>query len=230
MENIREQIFMLADEKYKQFHSSLCPGVNNIIGVRVPVLRKYAKELARNYNLEDILHNLKGGYYEEIMLEGMLVGMAKIDTKQRIQYIKKFVPKIDNWAICDTTCAGLKFTHNNREVVWDLIKYYLKSDKEFELRFAIVMMLDFYIIDDYIDLVLKELEQVNNEAYYVKMAVAWAISICFIKFPEKTQMLLEKNKLDNFTHNKSIQKIIESYRVDKKVKNELRELKRDSLK
>ena len=216
----------MADEKYKQFHSSLCPGVNNIVGVRVPVLRKYAKELTEKYNLEEILNNLEGKYYEETMLEGMLIGMVKIDTELRIQYIKKFVPKIDNWAICDTTCAGLKFTNQNREVIWNLIQQYLKSDKEFELRFAIVMMLDFYIIDDYIDLVLKELEQVKNEAYYVKMAVAWAISICFIKFPEHTQILLESNKLDNFTHNKSIQKIIESYRVDEEIKNELKKLKR----
>lgn len=226
MDEIREKIFELADEKYKQFHSSLCPGVNNIIGVRVPVLREYAKELSVKYNLEDILHNLKGEYYEEIMLEGMLIGMAKIDTEQRIQYIKKFVPKIDNWAICDTICAGFKFTNKNREVIWELIQQYLKSDKEFELRFAIVMMLDFYIIDDYIDLVLEKLEQVKNEAYYVKMAVAWAVSICFIKFPVKTQILLESNKLDNFTHDKSIQKIIESFRVDKDVKNKLRKLKR----
>ena len=165
MENIRERIFELADEKYKLFHGFLCPGVNNIVGVRVPVLRKYAKELADKYSLEDVLHSLQGDYYEEIMLEGMLIGMAEIDTRPRIQYIKRFVPKIDNWAICDTICAGLKFTTNNREVVWDLIKQYLKSNKEFELRFAIVMMLDFYIIDDYIDLVLKELEQINNEAY-----------------------------------------------------------------
>lgn len=229
MENIREKIYGLADEKYKQFHSSLCPGVNNLVGVRVPVLRKYAKELVGKYNLKEILRNLQGDYYEEILLEGMLIGMAQIDVEQRIQYIKKFVPKIDNWAICDTTCAGLKFTKSNREIVWELIQKYLKSDKEFEQRFAVVMMIDFYITEDYIDLVLKGLEQVNNEAYYVKMAVAWAVSICFIKFPKKTQMLLESNKLDHFTHNKSIQKIIESYRVDKEIKKELRKLKRDSF-
>lgn len=226
MENIEKKIFELADEKYKQFHTNLCPGTNNIVGVRVPILRKYAKDLIEKYSLEEILSNLGNTYYEEVMLEGMLIGIAKLDTRERIKYIQKFVPKIDNWAVCDVTCAGLKFANKNRKIVWELLQNYLKSNKEFELRFAIVMMLDFYITDEYIKLVLQELNKINHDGYYVKMAVAWAISICFIKYPDETYKLIKNNNMDNFTHNKAIQKIIESYRVDKKVKDELKKLKR----
>lgn len=226
MENIREKIFELADEKYKDFHGGLCPGVNNIVGVRVPILRNYAKELIKKYELNEILENLKNDYYEEVLLEGMLIGLAKIDVKQRIEYIKAFIPKIDNWAVCDVTCAGLKFANKNKQIVWDLLQEYLKSNSEFELRFAIVMMLDYYITDDYINKVLEELNQIEHSGYYVKMAVAWAISICFIKYPAQTEPIIKKNSLDNFTHNKAIQKIIESYRVDENTKEKLRKLKR----
>lgn len=226
MENIKEKIFELEDREYKEFHGKLCPGTNNIIGVRVPILRNYAKELIKKYSIEEILENLGNEYYEEIMLEGMIIGIAKLEVEQRIKYIKEFVPKIDNWAVCDITCAGLKFTSKNKERVWELIQEYLKSDKEFELRFAIVMMLDFFITDEYIKLVLKKLNNIKHEGYYVKMAVAWAISICFIKYQEETMPLIKENNLDDFTNNKAIQKIIESYRVDKQIKEELKKFKK----
>ena len=226
MENIKQQLNQLADGKYKEFHGSLCPGTNNIIGVRVPVLRQYAKELLKKYSIEEIFKDLDNEYYEEILIKGMLIGLAKLDLETRIKYMREFIPQIDNWAVCDITCAGLKFIKNNQTEIWEFIQKYLKSNREFEIRFAVVIMLDFYINEQYIDKILKELDKINHSGYYVKMAVAWAISICYIKFPDKTHKYLQQNNLDDFTYNKAIQKTIESYRVSDNQKQILRKMKR----
>ena len=110
MKKIKEELFKLADEKYKEFHSGLCPGTNNIIGIRVPVLRNYAKQLVKEYNIQELLLKIDNQYYEEIMLQGMLIGLMKDEFKEIEKQIEKFVPKIDNWAVCDVFCASLKIT------------------------------------------------------------------------------------------------------------------------
>lgn len=224
-DEVRKRIFELADEKYKEFHSGLCPNTNNIVGVRVPILRNYAKELAKG-DFRKYLKSASNYYYEEIMLQGMVIGLAKMELKERIEYITKFVPKIDNWAVCDVFCAGLKFTNKNKEEVWKLLLKYLNSDKEFELRFMIVMMLDFYIEEEYIEKVIKILDTIKHEGYYVKMAISWAVSVAYIKYPDITMKYLKNNTLDNFTYNKALQKIIESYRVSDENKNMIRQMKR----
>lgn len=226
-DKIREKIFELADEKYKEFHSGLCPNTNNIIGVRVPILRNYAKEIAKG-NFRKYLEEAQDEYYEEIMLQGMVIGLAKMECEERLNYIAKFIPKIDNWAVCDVTCAGLKFTKKNLDVVWSFLQTYLKSNKEFELRFVIVMLLDFYITEEYIDKVIRILDSIKHEGYYVKMAIAWTISVLYVKFPNKTIEYLKNNTLDNFTYNKALQKIIESYRVAEKDKETIRAMKRQN--
>ncbi len=111
---IKEKIFELSDSKYKEFHSKLCPNTNNIVGVRVPILRNLAKEIAKG-NWIDYLSQPENEYYEEIMLQGMVIGLAKMDIDERIKYIEEFVPKIYNWGICDTFCAGLKCFKSNKE-------------------------------------------------------------------------------------------------------------------
>ncbi|MCI9287063.1 MAG: DNA alkylation repair protein [Clostridia bacterium] len=225
MDEIREKIFELADEKYKEFHSGLCPNTNNIVGVRVPVLRNYSKELVKG-NFRNYLANAKDEYYEEVMLQGMVIGLAKMELEERLEYITKFVPKIDNWAVCDVSCAGFKFAKKYQSEVWKFLKPYLESNKEFEIRFGVVMLLDFYITEEYIDKVLEILNKIQYEGYYVKMAVAWAISVCYIKFPKETFKLLQENSLDDFTYNKALQKIIESYRVSEEEKKTIRAMKR----
>ncbi len=224
-DEIRKKIFELADIKYKEFHSGLCPNTDNIVGVRVPVLRKYAKQLSKG-DFRSYLLNAKNDYYEEIMLQGMVIGLAKMDTKERLKYIKEFIPKIDNWAICDVFCAGLKFVEKNKKEVWKFIQGYQKSKEEFELRFLIVMMLDYYITEEYINEVITILDSIKHQGYYVKMAVAWAISIAYIKYPLITMKYLENNTLDDFTYNKALQKIIESYRVSKENKEQIKSMKR----
>ena len=136
------------------------------------------------------------------------------------------MPKIDNWAVCDIFCAGLKITKKYRVEMWNLLQKYLKSNKEFEIRFAIVMILDFYIDEEYIERNFKIFDNIASQDYYVQLAVAWAISICLIKFYDKTLDYLEHADLDNFTYNKALQKAIESYRIDDKNKMILRKMKR----
>lgn len=224
-EEIEKRIFELADTEYKEFHSGLCPNTNNIVGVRVPVLRNYAKELAKS-DFRTYLNNAKDDYYEETMLQGMVIGLSKMDIEERLNYIKKFVPKINNWAICDVFCAGLKFTNKNKEIVWEFLKVYNNSVEEFELRFFIVMLLDFYITDKYINEVISILDNIKHEEYYVKMAIAWTISVAYIKYPETTIKYLMNNTLDDFTYNKALQKIIESYRVSDSDKKIIKSMKR----
>ena len=224
---IRERIKRLSDEEYRKFHTGLCPGTINIIGVRIPKLRLLAKEILKeNREWKNFLKNDNCIYYEEVMLQGMIIGLSKMTIEETLEYLKKFITKIDNWAVCDTTCAGLKITKKNYETMWDFINIYLKSDKEFELRFAIVMMLDFYINEKYIDKVLSKLNKIQHEGYYVKMAVAWAVSEAFVEFPEKTFEFLRNNNLDKFTHNKALQKINESYRVEENIKQQIKSMKR----
>lgn len=222
---IEKRIFELADEKYKEFHSGLCPNTKNIIGVRVPVLRNYAKEIAKG-DFRTYLDNAKNEYYEEIMLQGMVIGLSKMDVEERLNYIKKFVPKIDNWAICDVFCAGLKFVNKNKEEVWKFLKTYKNSKEEFELRFFIVMLLEFYITDNYINQVINILDTIKHEGYYVKMGIAWTISVAYIKYPKITMEYLKNNTLDDFTYNKALQKIVESYRVSEVDKEVIRSMKR----
>ena len=224
---IRQDLLDLQDKKYKEFHSSLCPGTDNIIGVRVPILRDYAKKLSKQENIKEYIFFNKTKYYEEVMLQGMLIGLIKnLDIKETLTMLKNFIPKIDNWAVCDICCAGLKIVNKNKETVWDFIQKYLKSKKEFELRFAIVMMLDYFIDEKYIDRVLNILDNIKHEAYYVKMSVAWTISVIFVKFQDKTMKYLKKNNLDDWTYNKSLQKICESLRVSKEMKEKIKRMKR----
>ncbi|MDD4601236.1 hypothetical protein SDC9_11462 [bioreactor metagenome] len=222
---VRERIIALKDEKFRQFHIRLVPGTDNILGVRLPKLRALAKELAKG-DWRGYLETAQDDYYEEILMQGLVIGYAKTDIEEVLYYVAAFVPKVDNWAICDSFCNSLKITKAHRARVWEFVQPYLLSQKEFELRFGIVMLLCFYIEDEYIDRVLTLFDGVKHEGYYVKMAIAWAISICFVKYPEKTMMYLQKSTLDNFTYNKALQKITESFRVDKTTKAIIRSMKR----
>ena len=225
MYDLRDKLFELSDDKFKTFHSRLCPNTDNIIGVRLPLLRQLAKEIAKG-DWRNFLSNSKEEYYEEILINGLVIAYAKCDVEERLNYIESFVPKIDNWAICDSFCNTLKFVNKNKEIMWEFIQSYLKSYNEFEIRFAVVIILNYYITEDYIDLVLKTLDNIKHDGNYVKMAIAWAISMCFVKFEEKTMAYLKDNSLDDFTYNKSLQKICESLRIDKNTKELIKSMKR----
>lgn len=226
-EEIKEKLKELADIKYQEFNRKLCPGTNNILGVRIPILRNYAKQLLKEYPVDILLKNIEDEYYEEIMLQGMLIGLSKEKEKELIfKRIRQFVPKIDNWAVCDIFCGGLKITKRYPDEMWEFIQKYLDSNQEFEIRFAVVMILNYYISSDYLERDFQLFSNIQNQGYYVKMAVAWAISVCLIKYYEETVAYLKECPLDKFTYNKAIQKAIESYRISKEQKEFLRKMKK----
>ena len=226
-QNIKEELKGLADKKYKEFHRGLCPGTENILGVRVPILRNYAKKLAKEYEIKALLENIDNEYYEEIMLQGMLIGLEKDkDIQNILKDIEIFVPKIDNWGVCDVFCAGLKITKKHLQEMWNFLQKYVTSDKEFEIRFGVVMILDYYITEEYLERIFAIFDSIKSNQYYVQMAVAWAISICLIKFYDKTINYLKTSHIDKFTYNKALQKAIESYRITDEQKSFLRKMKK----
>ena len=222
---IQKRLYSLADEKYKQFSSSLLPSVKNIIGVRLPELRKIAKEISKNNNVKDYIDNCSVTYFEEIMLKGMVIAYAKFTPEERLKYIKNFVPLIDNWSVCDSFCSSLKFTKQNLDTVWEFLQPYFYSKNEFEIRFAVVMCLNYYIEEKYLNSIFDIFNNIHTDKYYAQMAVAWAVSICYIKYPVLTEAFLLNNTLDNFIYNKSLQKIIESNKIDKDTKIKIKSMR-----
>ena len=225
MEDLRKKLFEMQDLKYREFHSSLCPNVDKIIGVRIPQLRVMSKEIASS-DYKDFFENVQDEYYEELVLQGLVIGYAKISIEETFKYLKRFVPKINSWAVCDTTCSNLKITKKHMKEMWDFLEQYINSDKEYEIRFALVMYLNYFLTDEYIDEILQKIDKIQNKEYYVQMAIAWIVSFAYIKQKEKTEVFLQQNSLDKFTHNKSIQKICESYRVSKEDKERVRKYKK----
>lgn len=224
-ESIKQKLKFEVDEKYRVFSSKLLPGVNDVMGVRLPILRKFAKSIVKE-DWRYYLENAKDDSFEEVMLQGMVIGYIDCSFEERINYIESFVPKINNWSTCDSFCSGLKFAQFNQSKLWRYIVNYMNSNQEYEIRFGVVMTLFYYLDDEYIDEVFIQLDDIDHEGYYVKMAVAWAISIAFLKFPEKTEVYLKNNKLDDFTYNKALQKICESLKVDNEIKKSIQQMKR----
>ncbi len=222
--NVREKIFELADEKYKKFQSGLCPDTDNIIGVRVPILRNYAKELVKE-DFKSNFEKIETDYYEEVMLKGMMIGLAQIPYEEKLKYVEDFIPYIDNWATCDVFVSGLKI--KEKEQFYEFIlKYLSNQNTEFEIRFGLVCLLNYFIDEQHLAKIFEITDTINRDEYYVEMAIAWLISICYIKFPKETRKYLKDNKLSKFAYNKSIQKIIESRRITEQEKEKLRKMKR----
>lgn len=224
-QEIKKKILAEAEKDYKKFSASLIPNINNVLGVRIPILRKLAKDIFNEHG-EKCLEHCDTEYMEEVMIQGMITGLLKKEPQEILNYVETFIPKIDNWAVCDIFCGGLKFTKKNKELVWNFTLPYLKSEKEYEVRFGLVMLLSHFIDEEHIDRILELLDEFRHEEYYAKMAAAWLLSICYVKFPDKTYEYLTRSKLDKWTYNKAIQKICESFRVDKDTKNVLKSLKR----
>lgn len=225
-EEIKLHLYELADKKYREFSAALIPGCNNMIGVRIPKLRSFAREIAKG-DFRSYLAGAKDDTFEEIMLQGIVIGYSKCEIEEKIKFAKEFIPKISDWSINDVFCASFKCAGNNRERVFEFLLDYVTSESEFEQRVVAVMLMDYFLTEEYIDRVLEILDSLKNEGYYTKMGVAWAIATAYAKFPEKTYgYLIGSNSLDNFTYNKSIQKMIESYRVSPEDKEMLKKLKK----
>ncbi len=213
---IREQLNTLAEEDYRSFSSALTPGKENILGVRLPALRKLAKQIVSD-DWSSYLMAARDDSMEEVMLQGMVIGYCNAEPSKVLELSKMFIPKIDCWPVCDCFCSGLKLTNKNRELVWEFLMPYLKSDQEYELRFGVVMLL-YYILPEYAPLVFAHFDRIKHEGYYVRMAIAWVLSMFYVKLPELTMDYLKNNRLDRFTYNKTLQKITESLKVDQENK------------
>lgn len=203
----------LSDPKYKAFNESLIPGTSTAYGVRIPDMRGIAKQVIKS-GPEDFLTVSRPDSYEEIMLRGMFIAGMKLPLSERLPLIEDFLPLIDNWAVCDTFCSSLKLrTPADKQLMWQFLEPYFADPREYYARFALVMFLGHFVEPDYVEPGLSHVEALTQEQYYVRMAAAWAVSVCYVKFPAKTLPLLQRQTLPKFTQNKSIQKIRESYRV-----------------
>lgn len=223
--DIQKELFSLADQPYRQFQSRLIPGADNILGVRLPALRTIARRLLREEGAS-CLENLTDETYEELQLQGLVIGGIREEAGEKLEKIRKFVDKIENWAVCDTFCASLKFTRQNQAMVLGFLKPYILSAREFEARFAAVMLLSWYVDEAHIEETLRLLDQIKQPDYYASMAVAWAVSVCYVKFPEMTmRYLTEWNTLEEKTYRRALQKILESSRADKEQKRQIRLLR-----
>lgn len=224
-EEIIQKLQDKQDIKYRDFHSGLCPGTTNIIGVRLPEQRKITREILHG-DWRRFLAEVENEFYEETMIEGLVIAMAKISLNERLEYLANFVPKIGNWAVCDSVCASFKFKPEELSEVWKFIEKYRNSQQEFEQRFRLIIMLDYFLTDNYIHAVLQSVSEIKAEAYYVQMAQAWLVAETFARFREPTLALLKSDKLSDWVQNKAIQKIRESYRVSLADKELVKQLKR----
>ena len=215
---IKEILIQNQDLKYRDFQKKLLETKYEYIGVRIPKLRS----LANSYI--SYIDDINMDTFEEVLLKGLMIGNLK-EIDKTISYIEKYVPYIDSWAICDTFVSSLKITLKNKEKMFNFIIKYKDSKKEYELRFLLVMLLNYYIEDKYIDKIFEVIEYIKIDGYYVKMAVAWLLSICYIKEKEATINYLKNSHLDDFTLRKTISKINDSYRVSKEEKEQLKRSK-----
>ena len=225
MDYIESRLFSLKDEGYKNFHKKLMPTVNpdKIIGVRIPLLRKLAKELSGTDEAKEFLNKLPHTYYEENNLHAFLIEGIK-DFDRCIEEAERFLPYIDNWATCDSFRPSV--FKNNKEKLIEKIREWIKSDKTYTVRFAIVSLMTYFLGADYkknySDLALSA---VNGE-YYVDMAVAWYFATAMSTNYGDVIGYIEEGKLSDFVHNKTIQKARESLRITKEQKEYLNTYKR----
>jgi len=216
-----EYLKSLGSKNIIQFNSKIIFTKQEIIGIKTPVLRNIAKIIAKG-DIESFLLNVGSRYFEECLIEGFVIGFIK-DKEVFLEFFNKFIKKVDNWATCDMCVSSFKIM--KKYDFYDMAKdLSLKSD-EFISRIGIIIMLDYYLDDRYIDDVLSTMLKIKSDYYYVNMAISWLISVAFVKFRSNTLNLLKLRELPVFVQNKAIQKIRDSYRVSRDDKDMLIEYK-----
>ena len=224
VEEIRERLFSLADEKYKAFHSKLMPTVDSdkLIGVRTPALRKFAAEVYKSAEYKEFMSDLPHKYYEEDNLHGFLIEKIK-DFDECIVEIEKLLPYIDNWATCDMLRP--KALKKEPQKLLKYIHKWIKSDEIYTVRYAIGCLLSYYLDDNFKAEHLSLVADVRSEEYYINMMIAWYFATALAKQYDSTIIYLENRKLPEWVHRKTIQKAIESYRISDETKAYLRTLR-----
>lgn len=226
-ESVRSELDKLAEEEYRVFSSNLLPGVENVLGVRLPKLRSLAKSLSGK-DWKENLNRISDSSFEEIMLQGMVIGYAECTFEERIEAIRSYLPLIDNWSVCDSFCAGLKFVKSEKERFFEFLQEYTGSDKEFDQRFACVMLLDCYLDGKWISKALAALKRMKPQRYYAKVGKSWALAECYLRFPRKSLPVLLKEK-DPEVRSKAIQKILESKKITPDEKEEILGLRKKTV-
>ena len=219
-ENYKEFIkylLSLQDIKYKEFHSSLVLNSKyEMIGIRVPTMRELAKKIAKS-NIEEFLEYVQNKYYEEIMIQGLVISHIK-DEMVFYKYFIKFINKIDNWAICDSFCSSIKIVRNYEEKYFKKTIEMALNREEFISRTGLVMILNHFINQRNLSIIFDTLNKIQKDKFYINMAEAWLVCEMYIKYPKETKEFLKNNRLNKFTQNKAISKIHDSYRVSKEEK------------
>lgn len=212
---LRERLEIEKDEKYAKFHSSLIPN-SEVLGVRIPKLREIAKEFSK---YDDFLKNVSLNSYENISVACYYIGLKAKDFKELKSYLDFILPYVDNWAICDTFVSSLKiFKKKNAKEFLPVIYKLLDSKNYFEVRFAIVVLLSYYISEDEIQTIFSKMLPLQDRNYYIDMAIAWFVSVAFVRVREQTLNFLKSKVLNKQVQNKSISKICDSFRVSQEDK------------
>ena len=224
LDEIRDVLFKMQDIGYRDFNSKLIPTVKkeDMIGVRTPQLRKYAKKLLKEEGVEDFLHSLPHKYFDENQLHAFIISEIK-DFKLCIDELINFLPYLDNWATCDQLSPKIFKKYRN-----DLLPHiyeWLMSDKTYTVRFGIGMLMEHFLDEDFKSEYPEMVAAVRSEEYYINMMIAWYFATALAKQYENILPFIEGNKLDTWTHNKTIQKAIESNRINAEQKNYLKGLK-----
>ena len=224
MQSITEQLFALQDIEYKQFHSKLMPTINPdvIIGVRTPELRKLAKQLAKSTNVEKFLQELPHRYYEENNLHGFLIESIR-DFDACIAALNKFLPYVDNWATCDMMAP--KVLKKDLPKLYEWVKVWIASGETYTIRFGVNMLMKYFLDEAFLPEYPALVASIQSEEYYVKMVVAWYFATALAKQYDAVLPYIEEHRLDAWTHNKTIQKAVESYRISPEQKLYLKTLK-----
>ncbi len=222
--NIKEKLFKLQDKKYQEMQFKIIPNIepNTIIGVRTPELRSLAKELIKE-DYKSFLNNLPHQYFDENQLHAFIISEIK-DYNECITYLNKFLPYVNNWATCDQLSP--KIFKKNTDKLLDQIKIWISSKETYTIRFGIGTLMQYYLDDNFNKEYLKWISNIKSEEYYINMMIAWYFATALAKKYKETIPYIEKNKLDIWVHNKTIQKAIESYRITPEQKEYLKGLKR----
>lgn len=221
---VRQELFELQDLKYRDFHAKLIPTMEKekIIGVRTPALRGFAKKFGKTEESKLFIKKLPHQYYEENNLHGLLIEQIK-DYDECLVELKRFLPYIDNWATCDL--LALRLVKKHLDVFIKEIYKFMESEHTYIIRFGISMLMKYYLEDEFEIEYPDKVADIRSEEYYVNMMRAWYFATALAKQYEQIIPFIEKKRLDVWTHNKTIQKAIESYRITDEQKTYLRTLK-----
>ena len=224
IKNVQRELFAMQDQKYRDFQAKLMPTVDRdtVIGVRTPALRKFAKEYGKTEDAKIFLQVLPHQYYEENNLHGLLIEQIK-DYDQCVEELEHFLPYIDNWATCDL--LAVRAVKKHLDVFIKEIYRWMESEHTYTIRFGINMLMRYYLEDEFKLEYPEKVAAVCSEEYYVNMMRAWYFATALAKQYEKILPFLEEQRMDVWTHNKTIQKAIESYRITPEQKEYLRTLR-----